>query len=352
MKKSDLKTLKQILTPFKMGRTNIPVLGCALFESYPALNETVIRATDLDVELKIILPHSEGFDGLVKWDTIQSELKAPVEEISLPLADDKPEDFPPEMELGNKPLSSISSKSFSDILNNAVKFMSEDQTRYVLNGVHFVPTDIGYNVESSDGKRLLDAVANMGEYRYRLHESVENFIIPAKAVVHLSRLLKTANADLTMTFDDRTNVYSFSSRLKNDWRFAVRFKPVAGNFPNVKIITKPGYEAKIFKSFQSGEKLLTETKYRKPAKSAKFETVGLRSLDFEWGVDASENLSQYRDDCEFFGFFQGGLLEDFFTPVKDLPFRLYFSGNERPIFMKHENCGVKYLSVLMPFSTP
>jgi DNA polymerase-3 subunit beta len=113
--------------------------------------------------------------------------------------------------------------------------VSTDESRYVLNGLFISLKEGKMTVVATDGRRLalVDEEVDISE------KSAGEFIVPAKAVSELNRLLQTAG-DVELKFGE--NQASFA--LKDDKGFSVLLitKLIEGNYPNYRQVI-PG-EAK------------------------------------------------------------------------------------------------------------
>ena len=69
----------------------------------------------------------------------------------------------PENPFGNNKLTSSGTISRMDTFERAFKFISDDETRYFMNGVHFVLTDGKLHFESTDGRTGLQSDPIMGK---------------------------------------------------------------------------------------------------------------------------------------------------------------------------------------------
>ncbi len=103
--------------------------------------------------------------------------------------------------------------------------VSTDESRYVLNGIFVSLKEGKMTLVATDGRRLalVDEEVDISE------KSSGEFIVPAKAVNELNRLLQ-AKGDVEMKFGE--NQASFS--LKDDKGFSVLLvtKLIEGNYPN------------------------------------------------------------------------------------------------------------------------
>src|SRR5260221_5708769 len=103
--------------------------------------------------------------------------------------------------------------------------ISTDESRYVLNGIFISLKDHKMTMVATDGRRLalVDEEVDISE------KSSGEFIVPAKAVGELNRLLQD-KGDVEIQFGE--NQASFA--LKNEKDFSVQLvtKLIEGNYPN------------------------------------------------------------------------------------------------------------------------
>ncbi len=103
--------------------------------------------------------------------------------------------------------------------------VSTDESRYVLNGIFISLKDHKMTMVATDGRRLalVDEEVDISE------KSAGEFIVPAKAVTELNRLLQE-KGDVEIKFGE--NQASFA--LKDDKGFSVLLitKLIEGNYPN------------------------------------------------------------------------------------------------------------------------
>ena len=94
------------------------------------------------------------------------------------------EEFPPLEEAGTAPYFSISQKAFSDMANQTIFAISEDETRYFLCGLYLERNASGMNLVATDGRRL-SLVERTFEEGLPMFSSI---IIPPKFFTELKKL--------------------------------------------------------------------------------------------------------------------------------------------------------------------
>ena len=145
------------------------------------------------------------------------------------------EEFPPLPKFKDDKKVSLSQETVKAMMKKTSFAVSTDESRYVLNGIYISLKDHKMTLVATDGRRLalVDEEVDISE------KSSGEFIVPAKAVNELNRLL-TDKGEVELKFGE--NQASFA--LKDDKGFSVLLitKLIEGNYPNYKQVI-PG-EAK------------------------------------------------------------------------------------------------------------
>lgn len=145
------------------------------------------------------------------------------------------DEFPPLPNFKDDKKVSLSQETVRAMLKKTSFAVSTDESRYVLNGIFISLKEGKMTLVATDGRRLalVDEEVELSE------KSTGEFIVPAKAVNELTRLLQ-ATGDVELKFGE--NQASFA--LKDDKGFSVLLitKLIEGNYPNYRQVI-PG-EAK------------------------------------------------------------------------------------------------------------
>ena len=145
------------------------------------------------------------------------------------------DEFPPLPNFKDDKKVSLSQETVRAMLKKTSFAVSTDESRYVLNGIFISLKEGKMTLVATDGRRLalVDEEVELSE------KSTGEFIVPAKAVNELNRLLQTTG-DVELKFGE--NQASFA--LKDDKGFSVLLitKLIEGNYPNYRQVI-PG-EAK------------------------------------------------------------------------------------------------------------
>ena len=145
------------------------------------------------------------------------------------------DEFPPLPKFKDDKKVILTQETARAMLKKTAFAVSTDESRYVLNGIYFSLKDHKLTMVATDGRRLalVDEEVDISE------KSSGEFIVPAKAVTELNRLLQD-KGEVEIKFGE--NQASFA--LKDDKGFSVLLitKLIEGNYPNYKQVI-PG-EAK------------------------------------------------------------------------------------------------------------
>ena len=145
------------------------------------------------------------------------------------------DEFPPLPKFKDDKKVILAQETARAMLKKTAFAVSTDESRYVLNGIYFSLKDHKLTMVATDGRRLalVDEEVDISE------KSSGEFIVPAKAVTELNRLLQD-KGEVEIKFGE--NQASFA--LKDDKGFSVLLitKLIEGNYPNYKQVI-PG-EAK------------------------------------------------------------------------------------------------------------
>jgi DNA polymerase-3 subunit beta len=135
------------------------------------------------------------------------------------------DEFPPLPKFKDDKKISMPQKTARAMLKKTSFAISTDESRYVLNGVFVSLKDHKMTVVATDGRRLalVDEEVEISE------KSQGEFIVPAKAVNELNRLLQE-KGDLEIKFSENQAAF----KLKDDKGFSILIitKLIEGNYPN------------------------------------------------------------------------------------------------------------------------
>ena len=145
------------------------------------------------------------------------------------------EEFPPLPKFKDDKKVGLQQETVRAMLKKTSFAVSTDESRYVLNGIYISLKEGKMTLVATDGRRLalVDEEVELGE------KSTGEFIVPAKAISELNRLLQD-KGEVELKFGE--NQASFA--LKDDKGFSILMitKLIEGNYPNYRQVI-PG-EAK------------------------------------------------------------------------------------------------------------
>ena len=235
------------------SRTTLPILSNVLVRAEG--DRVEFTATDLDVsvsckvEAKVIKPGATTIPvkklfGIVR-ELGGTEIEIEVDEKNIctircgssffKIHGLNADEFPPLPKFKDDKKVSLSQETVKAMMKKTSFAISTDESRYVLNGIFISLKDHKMTMVATDGRRLalVDEEVDISE------KSAGEFIVPAKAVTELNRLLQD-KGDVEIKFGE--NQASFA--LKDDKGFSVLVisKLIEGNYPNYRQVI-PG-EAK------------------------------------------------------------------------------------------------------------
>lgn len=234
-------------------RTTLPILSNVLLEAES--NRLKLTATDLDVTVTCAVEASVKKGGsttvpVKKLFGIIRELNNGDIELEV---DDKnncsiragasfykvnglaAEEYPPMPKFKDEKKVSLKQETVKSMMRKTSFAISTDESRYVLNGIFMSLKDHKLTMVATDGRRLalVDEEVDVTE------QSQGEFIVPAKAVNELNRLLQ-GTGELEIRYSENQAAFN----LKDDKGFSILIvsKLIEGNYPNYRQVI-PG-EAK------------------------------------------------------------------------------------------------------------
>jgi DNA polymerase-3 subunit beta len=233
-------------------RTTLPILSNVLMRAEGSHLE--ITATDLDVtvackvEAKVKIPGATTLPvkklfGIVRELNGEIEIETDEKNVASVRSGSSffkihglaAEEFPPIQPFKDDKTVTLSQDTIRGMLKKTAFAVSTDESRYVLNGIYVSLKESKMTFVATDGRRL----AMVDEEVELAEKTTGEFIIPAKAVNELTRLLQD-KGNVEIKFGE--NQASFA--LQNEGSFSVLLitKLIEGNYPNYRQVI-PG-EAK------------------------------------------------------------------------------------------------------------
>lgn len=234
-------------------RTTLPILSNVLMRAEEGRLE--LTATDLDVTVtcaveaqvrkpgQTTVPVKRLF-GIVR-ELSNSEIDMEVDEKNTCSVRCGPsffkinglsaEEFPPAPKFKEDKKVVLNQDSVRTMMRKTSYAISTDESRYVLNGIFFSLKDHKLTMVATDGRRLamVDEEVDVSD------KSEGDFIVPAKAVNELNRLLQESG-ELEIKYSE--NQASFALKAEKGFPVVIVTKLIEGNYPNYRQVI-PG-EAK------------------------------------------------------------------------------------------------------------
>ena len=237
------------------SRSSLPVLGNILFEATD--KGLRLSATDLEVGIRtwvkadVIETGSVTIPAKILSDFLKTlsddrEIRMKVSEGSkveirsgrdrlnvtgLPWAD-----YPVLPEFDEKKSSSLSKKTLKELVKKTSFAASTDETRYVLNGIHFIINKGTATAVATDGRRLSFIQRPLDDKNLEA-----KVIVPSKAIQELVRLLgddKTNEDGLKVNFTDNQASFSMGETV-------VLSRLIEGHFPNFEQVIPKSHEIQL-----------------------------------------------------------------------------------------------------------
>jgi DNA polymerase III subunit beta len=224
-------------------RTTLPILSNVLLRAEG--NRLELTATDLDVTVACgveatvkkggttTLPVKKLF-GIAR-ELSGGEIEIEVDEKNVCSVRSGPsfykihglsaEEFPPLPKFKEEKQVRVGQEKFRGMLRKTSFAISTDEARYVLNGIYISLKDHKMTIVATDGRRLalVDEEVEVSE------QSQGEFIIPAKAVNELNRLLQESG-ETAIKYGDNQAEFALSDN--KDFSVKIITKLIEGNYPN------------------------------------------------------------------------------------------------------------------------
>jgi len=233
-------------------RTSLPILSNVLIRAEE--NHVEFTATDLDVtvackvEAKVTKPGATTLPvkklfGIVRELNGEIEIETDEKNLSAIRSGSSyfkihglgADEFPPLAKFKDDKKVTQPQENIRAMIRKTSFAVSTDESRYVLNGIFFSLKDGKMTLVATDGRRLalVDEEVEISE------KNASEFIVPAKAINELNRLLQD-KGDVELKFGE--NQASFALKNENGFSVLLVTKLIEGNYPNYRQVI-PG-EAK------------------------------------------------------------------------------------------------------------
>lgn len=243
--KEQILTGLQVVQNVVGARTTLPILSNVLLRAEK--DHVEFTATDLDVsvvcavEAKVKKPGGttvpvKKLFGIVR-ELNGGEIELETDEKNVTAIRCGPsyykihglsaDEYPPLPKFKDDKKVSLQQETIKAMMRKTAFAVSTDESRYVLNGIFFSLKDHKMTMVATDGRRLAlaDEEADISE------KSSGEFIVPAKAVTELNRLLQEkGNAEIKLG----ENQASFELKDEKGFTILLITKLIEGNYPNYK----------------------------------------------------------------------------------------------------------------------
>jgi len=218
------------------SKTTLPILAYVLIE---ARGRVKLTATDLEVGIRteidceISREGSATFPGRKLAEIIrelpEGNLQIEAENTVITLSCGKaffkvyglpPTDFPLLPEITPENVFSISQSQLKEMFTKTMFAMSEEEARYVLNGIYMVSGENSLKAVATDGRRL-------AVFELITPEKLQlpGIIIPAKAVMTLQKILEDNENPVQIHYQQNQILFKLDSTV-------IVSRLIEGNFPN------------------------------------------------------------------------------------------------------------------------
>jgi DNA polymerase-3 subunit beta len=214
-------------------------------------NSLIIKATDMKVNFQTSVPvtveengsttvYGDKFLGIISTfpheeiEFSQKDITAVIKPVNAKkpeyklkiIASDKYPEFP----VSNSPFFEMPIKDFREMINQSVFAVSDDETRYFMNGAYFEKADGKINMVATDGRRL----AFVGKKAVSGINDFPGVIIPPKI---LSTIVKRSGdeGNISLSVNDKSIFINFAS-----YQFSSVL--IEGSFPNYKKVIPENQE--------------------------------------------------------------------------------------------------------------
>lgn len=342
------------------SRNALSILSNVMIE---AIDETlIIKATDLKVGFETKIPvhiETEGstsvfcdkFLGILRSlpeGDINFQLKdnekliiKPVDKkIDFQLKTISSEKFPEIQSISEENFFEFPQKKFNEMISQTVFSISDDETRYFMNGVFMEKNGDNIIMVATDGRRLSYISENV-------ENNIEDFkgvIIPSK-ILNLVKKLSSGEGNLSIAVSEKTLYVKFDNQ-------KVYSTLIDGQFPNYNRVIPESQEFSITinkKDFSDALKrvsLLAEQKSKRIFLSVSGENISLKSEESDIGV-AKEDFSCIYEGPDLVIALNCQYLQDPLRVIEDEKISIDFTESNRAITLNSVPQN-NYFHIIMP----
>ncbi len=237
--------------------------------------------------LKILRELPSGEIEFTLMENMMLQIKPIAKKINFNLKSIASEKFPEMPDISENGSFEVSQKDFIEMVANTIFAISDDETRFFMNGVYLEKIDNKVILVASDGRRL-SFISKSIEGSY---EDVKGIIIPSKILSILNKLLQKEGM-LLLSISEKNILISFSNH-----KFSSNL--IEGKFPNYQKVIPDSQKYKIIverKSLENAVRrvsVLVEQKSRRVYLVVANDVMTVSSDESEMGTAKEEIPCKY-----------------------------------------------------------
>jgi DNA polymerase III subunit beta len=251
--------------------------------------------------------------------------------------------FPVQPEIEDNLFSDFPQKDFIDMIVKTIYAISDDETRFFLNGVFLEKTDSRFNMVASDGRRLaLIAKDNAG-----FKGAVSGVIIPPK-ILNIVRKNASGEGNLSFAITDKSIFIKLENRLFSSTL-------IEGKFPNYQKIIPEKNECQVKVKRRALEEslkrvaILIENKTRSVILQFNKNTLTISSEESEIGKAQEEIPCEYSGQEQVLTFNYYYILEPLRVIDTDMV-EIDFNDAKHAVILKPVG-EARYFNIIMPLQS-
>jgi DNA polymerase-3 subunit beta len=251
--------------------------------------------------------------------------------------------FPVQQEVDEKKYVEFPQKDFIDMIQKTIYAISDDETRFFLNGVYFEKIENKLNMVASDGRRL----ALISKDASKMQSNVAGVIIPPK-ILNIVRKNSSGEGNLLFTITDKSIFIKLENRLFSS-------SLIEGKFPNYQKIIPETNEHKVHIKRRTLEEslkrvsILIENKTRSVFFQFSDKTLVISSEESEIGKAQEEITCDYTGPEQTVTFNYYYLLEPL-RVITDESVEIEFNDSKKAVILRPQG-NTDYFNIIMPLQS-
>jgi DNA polymerase-3 subunit beta len=251
--------------------------------------------------------------------------------------------FPVQQEIDDTLFQEFPQKDFIEMIVKTIYAISDDETRFFLNGVFFEKNDGLFNMVASDGRRLALISKDSGGFK----GSVAGVIIPPK-ILNIVRKNSSGEGNLAFAITDKNIFIKIENRLFSS-------SLIEGKFPNYQKIIPDKNEFKVKvkrKTLEESLKrvsILIENKTRSVIFQFSGKSMTISSEESEIGKAQEEIVCDYSGDDAVLTFNYYYILEPL-RVIDDDMVEMEFNDAKHAVILKPLG-NERYFNIIMPLQS-